>query len=999
MPTRLFWRRTTLALFTVAVATLLAGPANAQIPTAGEAKCSKGLAKGAQKLYATIIKETAKCRDSDISGKTPDANDCDPLPTKSADKVGKAFDKLVATANKSCASTCSVSEDIPCVQDLDCPPSGNFAQTCGGTKPFSMRNLGFPGPNCAALLGHEVVDSTDIGTCVALMAESVAATALANTYGTLNETSGLSAESAKCLASVGKTLAKSPAKIAGVTAKCRDAITKGSQKTAAEIQSGGGNQSTKDAAIKGENVLRLKNSDLCAIRDAKAQGSIDKEIDAIGSKLLAKACLPSSVDPLGLCDGVGTAQDCLETLIAELGESPLHPASRTYSKFNLIDAAYPETAVASCGDGLVNRGRSTTNTVGEECEAEDTSACGGGGCFAPGDIFECTCDNVPRLRLNVKGTGSDSDAGWTGDAQNAAHVDNQGWTADLTDCNCTGTTGGTCTTPGGDNVCNTAAATAEICSGGVNDGASCDLVGNINGTHENNDCHSCDANSLNSGNYCEDEGDCNSQCRTSGGTLTGTPCSQQSDCGASEQCVGRCDETPTCDVLLEGAPLPLIAADNPACIELRYRSDIVGTKNIVTGDEEVFYDTSTITHIGGTSVEPCPRCAGTCENDPTKSCLGTCDTTGTRCLSFADCGVGDTVCDATDTNNECTGGSTCELSVPLCSGGDSAGRACQPTANSPFGIMSEDCRPAASTRLSGEVLQFFNPMTTASADFTALPETACTEPAYSLLDCRCNGPGSKPSQPNACSKACVGGANDGGPCNDFTRCVGGDNANKICDEDADCAPGGGTCSSATLRNQCTAGAVGKPCLLSFGPSYCDSFDGAGDGDCGFNVADACPDGRCLPSCVQEGRCVGGGYPGTRCGSDFECACRNAPGCTFPGTCDFGLGDPEEGACANGPSRFICLGPNGGGTCLASAEGTTVGCEDVTPGAGICGTSARGCFVNDGFAEGDPDATNTDMVATWCGPTSGDSAIDNISGFPGGGRLRKTGTATINMGSF
>jgi len=96
--------RVAVGFVAFAAAALLATSASAQLLTKIETKCAGKVGKSAAKLAATIAKATAKCKDADISGKTPGS--CPD--TKGLTKIGKIEGKVTKSAQKSCGSVCSV---------------------------------------------------------------------------------------------------------------------------------------------------------------------------------------------------------------------------------------------------------------------------------------------------------------------------------------------------------------------------------------------------------------------------------------------------------------------------------------------------------------------------------------------------------------------------------------------------------------------------------------------------------------------------------------------------------------------------------------------------------------------------------------------------------------------------------------------------------------------------------------------------------------------------
>lgn len=944
-----------------------------------ELKCSKALAKSTAKLYSTILKNTTKCRDADISGKQDDPGLCSPLTGKAADKVAKAEEKLASKVAKACTSVCGLSNDIACSRDLECPPNGSNRETCvgvGGTNPFNSDDLGFPGPYCEAILGHTLSGAGDIAACVSAIAARVADDVVTNLYADIDESAALSKEAAGCLSKLGKAASKGPAKIATAIGKCRD------------------EQNDLDG--------RLILADACATSDAGAIKAITKNIDK-ADKTIDKSCSTAALSELNLCGaGVGGITDaagakaCVGALLLEAADSQQPPVERSYVTINLVDGTHPDAGVATCGDGLINEGRTSFNGVGEECEVGDDSACGGGNCFPPGDAWECTCDTTARLRFSVDGPATDSDAGWTGGSHDAVHVTGQGFTAEVTNCDCDDLDDATCVGSTSDSVCDTFVDAAPTCSG-PDTGMNCDAQGDNDDVYERGDCFVCDENSINAGDYCGDGNDgtvesaCQSQCfNNTTNTPTG-PCDRQTDCAAGETCKGRCDSTQVCDILSEGAPLPLIAATTPVCVNLALFSDIVGTRDIVTAEEELFYQARSFTHFGISTDSPCPECAGTC-SDSGEPCLGRCDVSDANCIVDSDCtGLGDTTC--LSATPECPGaGAVCNL-VPVCTDGPNAARSCRPGAETPFGVVSADCPPFPSANITGSGVKMnHDPMTSGSDVLTG--DLPCSALGFHNFSCPCPDDGGAPTKPNNCNAACNAGANLGLACPDFTRCVGGTDAGSACDEDADCE--GGTCTG--TANKCTAGgpvSLGASCSVN---ADCDSGGGGGDGVC----EPACPGGLCTPLCVAQGICDGASaFPGTTCTLDEDCD---------GGTCL--ADDPFDGNCAAGPTNYRCDGEGfTGNPCVAGNVGTETGCEfgpdgspdtaDDLPGAGICRPVKQECFLDNGYAEGGTtlnglgDPSNVSWVSVVCTPR-GVSAINPVSGFGGPQRLRRKGTVTMNV---
>ncbi len=552
---------------------------------------------------------------------------------------------------------------------------------------------------------------------------------------------------------------------------------------------------------------------------------------------------------------------------------------------------------------------------------------------------------------------------------------------------------------------------SPVCSSAPDSESSCDQLGDGDGGQEDPDCYVCDPWTANPGTYCADGADnadesvCQAQCYDNATDALGGACTQDSDCAETETCRGRCDTTHTCNVLNEGAPTPLVAADTGACIALEHIEDIVGTRDLVTGEEFTDYEIRSITHIGGDGalqLRACPVCQGSCVggDESGEPCFGSCDVSGDECLTDADCTLGgDTVC--TDVSDVCTGGGMCATS-PVCNAGPNSGKPCRPWSDEPLGLVSPDCPPDPTANITGTGVVMDWEWTTKAVSLP--PVVPCDKTGWENFDCPCpseQGQGGAPTGVNGCAPACdAAGPNFGNICADgqLTVCVGGTDAGAACDEDTDCEDGG-TCSG--NPTECTAGkpsSLGDLCAVD---ADCDSSLASGDGVCG----DSCPGGRCLPVCITEGACVGGLRPGGSCAVDNDCG---------GGTC--GPGDQYDGVCAAGPSKFRCSG-NGFTTvpCSIGFIGSMKGCEwgddgvqgtgDDVVGSGFCLVQPKECFANDGLSVGGDttnglgDPSNFNINTIWCTPASPQPLANEVSGFGGPQRIRRTGTVLANFSSI
>jgi len=1056
------------AVFAVSCVVLQPEPARAAL-TSTELKCSATLAKSFAKLQSSLLKLKAKCHANDISGKEDSADGCDTLPVKAADKATKTKEKFTAKVAKACKSVCSISNEVECVSDLICPPkhtaappNNSIAERCfgkGGSAPFSIRNLDWPGPYCESILGHAMTSPSDIGECLSVLVDATVETIDETVYADLDETSGLTVEAAKCVSSMAKAVSKSVSSAYLATAGCRD-----------ERRSADDPDSPPYA---------------CAVTDTAVAAEITDSLGDLGSAI-DKACVDADVLSLtGVCATGGVvslvtradAEACLSDMVREVATEERGFSRHVYSSRGMLNASHPDSAAAYCGDDVVTATREEHTGVGEECDGDADAACGAGSCLPPGDLFECTCDNTPRERFVVNGAeaATDSDAGWLGASHEATHNDGFGYVNELSNCTCSAFSQATCTTPSGDDICDVRANMAPRCSDDLNGTQTCDERGNNDGTGSNSDCTRCDDHSINAGTWCANgnspnETLCQSQCfvnETGLAKVPQTACLTQADCGEGETCKGRCDNTIVCNKMTEGSPLPLISAANPVCVMLEYKTDVTGTKNMVTGETAIGYTTRSLIALGSVFAEPCPVCGGECVGgiDDGEACFGRCNASNDPCLFDSDCtDLGDTTC--LEAADDCTGGA-CSLDL-RCSDGLNTGKLCRPDTTTTLGTVSHDCPPVPNDNISGTgVLQLFANVTTEVVQFPA--GAPCTDSSWTNYDCPCPADTipnvGVPTRPNACAAACDGGVNEGKGCvtgtgggGVYTSCVGGGDAGLPCDADSDCDSN--NCGGNPL--ECTAGdtaLLGTACTVN--------------ANCGIVgvCSDPCPGARCVPLCLEEGVCNGGARDGDPCATADHCkqctagnptligtACDTNGRCNtttvsgdgvcesiFGVTCD--LTDPEDGLCAAGPVKFRCTG--GGfttipctleygactmGTCTKGSPllrntpctlGTdcvenqnvpvSSGCDtgldslpstvDDIPGAGECEARPESCYVNNGLAEGgdtlngEGSPSDVNINAQFCTPANANPAVNSASGFGGPSRVRRQGAAFVNVPSI
>ena len=965
----------------VALGLACALPSQAAV-SKSEARCSGKVGGGAAKLAATVVKETMKCRDADISGKS--LGSCPN--SKGEAKIAKSVSKLVGFATKSCGSQCLHDPEVPCLADSHCPPLASAQGKCndGGTDPFDIANIGYGGSACRAILGHEVLDSDDIASCVAITVRDAADDFVAAVYGSTNNASGLLKDAARCLSKAGKMANKLMGSVAKGVVKCRSGILRGKV---------------------------LGDPRKCSTDDAKVAKKISKMEQKLRSTL-TKSCPAAALAALDLCgQGVAavtttqSAGDCLAAAAKEAADGQDTPLLRNYAMRSVIDGAFPPEPV--CGDGVVNQFRSVHLRLGEECDGDDDGACPGQ-CLPPGDMFECTCGDIPRLRVFQYADKGDSDAGWHGMPHNQESVGMSGYVVTMSNCDCTEFNGATCVGVTTDQVCDLSGQQLPVCSHTPGSAATCDESGDADGADEDADCWVCDAFNSNAGANCENESDCQAQCHDSDWNATGNPCSTQSDCPLGQVCRGQCDRSQSCLLLTEGAPLAVVSSSTAACTYNAFRNNVTGTLDIVTGEFNIYFEIRTVAHMGERVTVPCPVCGGFCDGGAKRGavsydgeiCMGSCSQSGDECRFDADCGQGEY---CTGDSDDCPGG-FCNLANVCRWGGEgNEGRACRIDFQHPvWGSTAADCPPNPGKNISGPGLwTYHDPMTSGYEELTA--ELPCSAQGYELYDCHCPDDGGEPTKPNSCGAACNAGPNQGQGCANawselgiFTSCSGGANEGRACDADDDCP--GATCSANPRHCTGDASTAGVPC--------------SSDSDCGGGTCqDACPGGRCVPLCQaeagdpEEGVCASG-PPFYLCegGKYYQVNCLStAIGAGCEATCtSSGLSCNSQDDCA-GAER--CEGPcTSHQICEAGPDGI-LGNDDDREGAGACMAKPRSCHLPTITAQGGStlnglgDPTNFREVSIWCFPASVNPPMNSQSGFGGPARHRGEGFRVLNVSSI
>jgi len=391
----------------------------------------------------------------------------------------------------------------------------------------------------------------------------------------------------------------------------------------------------------------------------------------------------------------------------------------------------PTSTPGRCGDDVVN-------TLDEECDGADDSACPGQ-CGSPASAFPCLCLTIARERV-IEHANADLDRGWTGRSHDAHVVEGGGYVADLYDCD----------GPGGpDSTCTVGPSCSAAPHSSCATDAQCALL--TQGT--------CRKRRTSVGPHCN----LNIQ----------QVCTSDSDCsGTGDFCVKH----------LHGPPLPLSAAGVSVCVVNVFSEDVVGISDLATGSSAVRLRQRAMTYLGPTIEGPCPVCGGFCGDPP----LGPRNV----CSVDADCPAGPLRPNPV----------SC-ITAAVCSSGANADQACRPNfpyggQTSLFGTTSVDCLPDANNVSGPGVDILMNPLTTGAVSLQ--PTVSCDAAGFGGKTCNggvnaganctigsecpggtcsnqcfCPTGGGVAQKPNDCVAACVGGGNDASTCSGNTDCPGG----------------------------------------------------------------------------------------------------------------------------------------------------------------------------------------------------------------------------------
>jgi hypothetical protein len=656
------------------------------------------------------------------------------------------------------------------LEDGSCPTTPGDALTKIETKyttalakgcPLSILNLrimSFPGP-CPDLTTGDAFTLADLQACMKTKHDEFIDALLDLQYdGTVS--GPLTGDEVACQAEVGKQSSAMAVCLMKSVSKCRDALLKG----------------------KPLDVI----PDACATGEPKTLAAIAKCEQKVVTGL-TKKCDNAKIATLKVCSPdqttVAGAASCLIST-----QEPLIDSPSIIIPPDVIDYEY-NVRGGLCGDNVVN-------SLDEECDGPDDSACPGqcGTTEFPDGFFACLCKTKHRMVI-VEHADADTDNGWKGLSVDGDVVEGGGYLMDLTDCDMTGqcNAGPTCSLPP-HSPCST-------------------LHGQVSGASSNAICASLG------------QGVCRKE-----RTATGPHCYQDID----KKCDVRKPNDPVCDapgdfckMTFHGAPVAAAAGGVAVCNVSTFTEDVVGTVNLTLGTSAVKVRQAAVTYNPISQDQPCPVCGNFCAISRQR-------------------------CDATHPCAPSAG--TC-IEDAVCSGGARKNLACRrtPPFGGPitfFGTTSVDCPPDTGllTHPTNGGLDINpNPRTTGSVSL--LPTVTCSgvgsagftmnrcaggtnHAAICTVDSECPGATCSPQcfcngqpRPNACNNACVGGSSDAMFCDDDAECPGG-----FC-HPADCRLN----PSDTDSNQegiCPAGPTTNFCTIT---SYktCDEDD-----DC--QPSEACP---------------------------------------------------------------------------------------------------------------------------------------------------------------
>lgn len=502
---------------------------------------------------------------------------------------------------------------------------------------------------------------------------------------------------------------------------------------------------------------------LCATDDPTTAATIAKCRAKMTDAIQAK-CTDADAQSLGICTPDQTSAAGAATCLADEHAVRIDGPAIDVPP-DLIDYEYAVRG-GLCGDGVVN-------SLAEECDGSDDSACPGacGTALSPNGYFACLCTTKPRMRV-VEHADADTDNGWTGNSADQGVAEGGGYLTDLYDCDGFGNciVGPSCSLPP-HSPCNV-------------------LLSSSSGTTGNQLC------ALYGQGTCRKER-----------TATGPHCFQdvQKKCDPDELADPVCNEPGDyCATTLVAPPNPVSSGGVTVCNVTIFSEDVVGTVNLTTGQSVVRAPQRSRTYGRsiGSANKPCPVCGGFCA------------ISRERCTTNAECGINKGPC----------------VTAPVCSDGPNAGKACRTvtpfgSASEFFGTTSVDCPPSPNTEItSSGGLDLYIPLRS-TGTVTLAPTVPCGNASFAGNRCiggtnagrACGDPSECPGgtcspqcfcagqlKPNACAPACLGGSSDAAECTDDSECPGG-----FC-HPADCRVDAGDDGSAQ-EGICTVGPVDAWC--------------------------------------------------------------------------------------------------------------------------------------------------------------------------------------------
>jgi hypothetical protein len=407
------------------------------------------------------------------------------------------------------------------------------------------------------------------------------------------------------------------------------------------------------------------------------------------------------------------------------------------------------------------------------------------------------------------------------------------------------------------------------------------------------------------------------------GAVTGCHCTSnsQTTCnvinGSDPASCGSVD--PTCRCFF-GAPLPISAGGNPACVALRLRNDEGGTMDLRTGEWHDSINLAAVVYLGLGTSAPCP----TCDGDKTPN---------------------DGVYDGTCSNGI---GTKCDVN------------GIDPT----FGPISNDCLPPSASNISGTGLIIDVNLTSGTSTLKA--ELPCDTPTGALCPCRtCTGNSLLSCSNNSeCSDVGAGTCTASGGAGVIeNQCT-----NFECGADGLCTqgPAGSGYAPCTSDTDCTTSSAGHCTILGVRKCFPDPITNTGTADI-YNPVTV--SSFCVAPTSNPAINLASGLPGPgallltfdqdiRCKSDMSVPYDFPSGANCPGGTD-----TTSTTLLPLPMCADATAPVCGGVCptgeTCNVSGTTCSCTGLplpscdSATAPVCGGACSGtdvCMNNNGTCQ-------------------------------------------------